>query len=164
MDRKGKSNCRGFIFCSDAALSLLLIFVGCAVIFSRLGSSLGEQESMLREFSGERRAIALAGALVSDRNSENPLFGSAFRSEEKKRVLQNVVDYSLLARANAGQAIGDGFFAKEIHLLFPEGGVEVVSAAPAKSSGNCYSVERFVIIRYPAFDRKAILGVIVCEA
>ena len=100
----------------------------------------------------------LADALVKNRNLEMPLAGSAFFDSEKRTVISNLVDSSLLNSAKPAKFGNVEVF--EISLQRKNQRPEIIFSNPLPS-GNCVSVKRFVVLQETS--EKAIVGVIACE-
>lgn len=144
---------KGFIFSLDAAFSVLLIFTACAVFLSHTAGIYSAQKEEIKDFSEFRKASSLLNLTVNDRNESNPLYGSAFHDSGKKRVMENLIDYSLLEKAEAGLYLGKDFFLQKISLIFENSTEEIITEIG--NGRNCFVLERFVIVKYALEKKKA---------
>ena len=152
---------KGFIFSSDAAFSVLLIFTACAVFLSHMAGIYSAQKEEITEFSEFRKASALLNSFVNDRNEGSPLYGSAFYDSGKKRVMEGMLDSALLEKAEAGLYLGNNFFLQKISLIFEDNPEETINEIAGGSS--CFSLERFVLVKYALEARKAKIRTRFCH-
>ena len=152
---------RGFLFSTDASFSVFLIFSACALFLFHISSAYSAQETAINDFSEFRKASSLLNSFVNDRNETFPLYGCAFYSGEKRRVMENLLDYSLLVKTEAGFYLGNDFFLQKIHLSFEDGSFETISE---KAEGNnCFALERFVLVKYLLEEKKAKIVMRFCH-
>ncbi|MDO8648060.1 MAG: hypothetical protein Q7R70_06650 [Candidatus Diapherotrites archaeon] len=144
------------------SIELFFAFLVCVLI---LAAALRSEALMLfgssqnsKQFFLEEKTIMLADALVKNRNAEQPLAGSAFFDSEKRTVISNLVDSSLLNSAKPAKFGNVEVF--EISLQRKNQRPEIILSNPLPS-GNCVSVKRFVVLQETS--EKAIVGVIACE-
>jgi len=153
---------KGFLFSADASFSVFLIFSACTLFLFHISSAYSAQETAVKDFSEFRKASSLLGSFVNDRNESSTVYGSAFYSTDKKRVIENLLDYGLLKKTEAGLYLGKDFFLQKIYLSFEGGSFETISEKAEGS--NCFALERFVLVKYPFEERKAKVVMRFCHA
>ena len=152
---------KGFVFSFDSAFSILLLFSACFMFMTQLGELTNNQTIYLTDFSHTRKAISVMAAAVSDINTDNPVYGSAYYDAAKKRVIVNVIDKSLIENAKAGDYLSDNFFIQGIFLIFPEKELLIDEISFGR---DCFGLERFVLVKSFLKEEKSKLRLVFCNA
>ena len=144
------------------SIELFFAFLACVLILAAALRSealmLFESSQSSKQFFLEEKTIMLADSLVKNRNAEQPLAGSAFFDSEKRTVISNLVEFSLLNSAKPAKFGSVEVF--ELSLQKKGAKREIFFSNP-RPSGNCISVKRFVVLQETS--EKAFVGVVACE-
>ena len=147
-------NERGLLFSFDL---LLAFFIMCAMLYFMLlnVNLIAERNgNALEEFSFYQNAFSFADSSIKD--------SFAVYDREKRRILDNVIDYGLLKNADAQKLENGKFSIGKISLEYADGKKEVISESGNES--NCSAVERLVRVRKEFQDGKAKLSFLICGA
>lgn len=117
-----------------------------------------ESSQSFKQFFLEEKTIMLADSLVKNRNAELSLAGSAFFDSEKRSVISNLVEFSLLNSAKPAKFGSVEVF--ELSLQRKSQRQEIIFSN-SLPSGNCVSIKRLVVLQETS--EKAVVGVIACE-
>src|SRR3989338_2203838 len=145
-------NEKGFMFSFDL---LLAFFIMCTMLYFmllNLDLIAAQNADALEEFSFYQNAFSFADSSVKD--------SFAFYDVEKRRVLDNVLDYGLLKNADAQKLKNGKFFIGEIALEYANGEKEIISGRG--NENNCSAVERLVRVRKDSGDEKAKILFLIC--
>ncbi|MBI2529926.1 MAG: hypothetical protein HYW05_02185 [Candidatus Diapherotrites archaeon] len=142
----------GLLFSFDL---LLAFFIMCAMLyFMLLNFNLiaAQDADALGEFSFYQNAFSFADSSVKD--------SFAVYDMERRRVLDNVIDYGLLKKSGSQKPENEKFLIGKIALEYVDGKKEVISESGNKN--NCSAVERLVHIRNDSGDGKAKILFLMC--
>ena len=144
----------GLLFSFDL---LLAFFIMCAMLyFMLLNIDLiaAQNADALEEFSFYQNAFSFADSSIKN--------SFAVYDWEKRRLLDNVIDYGLLKNADVEKLKNGKFSIEEIALEYANGKKEIIAGGGNKN--NCSAVERLVSIRKDSGDEKAKILFLMCEA
>jgi len=145
-------NERGLLFSFDL---LLAFFIMCAMLYFMLLNIdlIAERNGKaLEEFSFYQNAFSFADSSIKD--------SFAVHDGEKRRLLDNVIDYGLLKNADAQKLKNGKFSIGKIALEYADGKKETISESG--SENNCSAVERLVRVRKDSGDEKAKILFLIC--
>ncbi|MFH1752383.1 MAG: hypothetical protein ABH821_05610 [archaeon] len=146
----------------DLGFSIIVILIIVFVVLSFVSQNIGFQEDNYKNLLLEKQTVFILDSLIKNNYSENPLTGSAFYNNETKRVESNVLDLRLLERINESDFNGfSGFELKEVSFESIEGSKRVFLEKEIVK-GNCYSLERLVIVK-GLINEKGLLKVVNCS-
>ncbi|MFH1224501.1 MAG: hypothetical protein V1676_01730 [Candidatus Diapherotrites archaeon] len=159
---------RGIVFSFDLLIAFIVMCLILCLILVNMNLRADSAVSAQRSFALQHAALSVADTLVQNADLNNPALGSAYFGEDKRRVFGNVIDGTLLAKADfAGISLGKGIFLKEVSLRYKSGEYGQIHRSPLPA-GSCTAAERFVVVKGAAIakgatEEKAILTVVACE-
>lgn len=152
---------RGLVFSLDLAIATVVMFAIAFLILLYSSSLIENNTSLQNRLSLERKVIYLADSLVKNHNSENPLLGSAVYNPFLKRVESNKIDYLLLKSISPKNFDQNGIIIIRLEIESKDGKIEKI--IENSFSGECISVERFVLMQ-KIFLEKSLIRLVVCDA
>ena len=147
---------KGFVISFDAMISSLILITIVILLFSVFSSNVSNAKDRLNENEKELFLFSLSEAIIKNRNTEQPIIGSAYYNSEKQRVESNVLDEELLKKI-IPQQFGKFYLSEVYTRTTTEKNVFF-----STKKNNCLVQERFIILKNIT-EQKAILGVILCE-
>ncbi len=146
---------KGFMFSFDL---LLAFFIMCAMLYFmllNLEMIAGQSAGVLKEFSFYQNAFSFADSSV-----KSPL---AFYDSEKRRVMDNVIDYALLKNVDLRKMKNVKFSIEAIALEYADGKKEIIAGNENKR--GCSALERLVRVRKNSEEEEvAKISFLVCGA
>ncbi len=138
---KNKSQ-KGMSFTIDTIFSVLIILI---ILFSFsffIFQKISNETNFEKQFILEQKTISVADAIVKN-NNENSMLGASVIDLDKKRTLSNIISTE---NKNFINLELDDFFIKEINLKYKNNSIEKLFSKETNTN-NCFSIERFVLVR-----------------
>ncbi len=146
---------KGQIFGIDAMIAFTIMLF-CVLVFATSTANQSQKtQNNLLHYELEEKTFLIADSLVKNRDENNPLLGACIIDYDKKRVLTNQLDYTLLQNAKSAE-FGD-IYAKQI-TLEQNNNTQIIRLAD-KNSSECITAKRFAKIS----GEKTIIGVTICR-
>ncbi len=141
---------KGIVLSLDLVWAGIIIFSTVFLFLWHFGSGIEEQENSLRMAKLREKALMATDSMV--KNGEG--FGLGEMDLEKKRVKANFLDLGKLKTAELS-----GLGVKKVSIFI--GGKEFKEMDEG-AEGNCFSVERLVLVKGTPSPSKGLLRVVFC--
>ncbi|MCX8158328.1 MAG: hypothetical protein N3D73_01540 [Candidatus Diapherotrites archaeon] len=136
---------KGFVFSSDSSLGLFLIFVSASFFMFFVFQNTLFYSQQLKQFSDFRKTSSFLNIFIRDRNENFPLLGSAYYDTDKKRIIENTIDYNLLKKMELPfYLLNSKIYLQCLFLKYEDNKSEVFCSLDEEE--NCFSMERFVVV------------------
>lgn len=144
---------KGSIYAMDIMFAFMLGTIIVFLIISVFFNGINSATENIKLFELKKNSFFIADSIISKRNTENPMLGSAEFNGLKHRVEENKIDSKLFDSIDSNEF-------REIKLVeieFSEGRKKTV--VEKELNGTCFGAERFVLFE----GRKGKLRIVLCN-